>query len=493
MAAPTVGRPPPDPDPGDQNGTATPAPRPASTGELDYVPTLQARLPDDLPRRVTIALWAALVLATGYLAFGRPWSQLGNAGVNLFLGELILGAFLLWRPTREALLGIAHNLFRPCRTHVLWWSLAALLTYGLIQFAAAVVRGPQPLEAAKIFAANYLPFFLVGGIAAQAMWHGFLPWLNRWLPWVNGIVIVVSQVVFKNQLNLPFSHAKGIAPQSGTIVVFALLLAYERPLFRRWYLWGLNGFALLLMQIRAQWLAVFIAGVIWAVLSGHIRTLLKVALAGTVLLGALAIADVKIPGSPARGGEVSIAGILARSIAPFDPDLSAQIATPTGAGSFKDTADWRRKWWRIIRYEQRQTVERRLFGLGYGQPLSEYAPFIPYEERPVRTPHNLYYFALGYGGYVGVAVLYGFLGALGRTMLWVYRRTRNPLGLLVWSMALGQSLFDNFYETPFAAVPIYFVLGACLVPAVPELVAVIRGALRLGPAPPNLLSTPPPA
>lgn len=457
------------------------------------VSSVDARPPRNLPRAATTYLWIALAMGLGYLAFGRPWSQIGNATVNLFLGELLLIGMLAWPPTRAAFVGACRNLMRPCRTHLMWWALLAMMSYGVAQFVVAFLTGPQPLDAAKIFAANYLPAFLLAGIATQAIWPGFLPWLNRWLPWVNGLVIVVSQVVLQNKINLPLSHVKGIAPQCGSIVVFALMLSYERPLFRRWYLWGLNGFALLLMQIRAQWLAVFIAAVLWAVISGHLRTLAKVALAGLVLLGALAIADVRIPGSPARGGEVSIAGIFARSVAPFDPELSNRIATPTGSSSFKDTADWRRKWWRIIRFEQRQSVERRLFGLGYGRPLSYYAPFIPFEEQPVRTPHNLYYFALGYGGYLGVVVLYGFLLTLGRTTYWVYRHTGNPVGLMVWAMSVGQSCFDNFFETPFAAVPIYFVLGLCIAPAVPELVAAVRRPLGLGPAPADMLSTPPPA
>ena len=137
-----------------------------------------------------------------------------------------------------------------------------------------------------------------------------------------------------------------IAPQSGTIVSLCLMLAYERPLFRRWHLWALNGFVLLYMQVRAGWLAVAVATVVWGVLNHRGALVAKVVALALTLLVLLAVLDVKIPGAPGRGGQVSVTGILARSIAPFDERLAAKYSDQSAG--FNDTAEWRTRWWQLI-------------------------------------------------------------------------------------------------------------------------------------------------
>ena len=71
----------------------------------------------------------------------------------------------------------------------------------------------------------------------------------------------------------------------------------------------------------------------------------------------------------------------------------------------------------------------------------------------VRTPHNIFYYALGYSGWIGVAIFFA-LQLTCASMLWrVYRLTGQAYGLAVWAATLIAAFFGNVMETPFGAIP----------------------------------------
>ena len=113
--------------------------------------------------------------------------------------------------------------------------------------------------------------------------------------------------------------------------------------------------------------------------------------------------------------------------------------------------------------QSRRASRRRLFGLGYGRPLSDLTTFI---NSDLRSPHNVFYFALGYGGWFGVAAFGAMHVAIFFALWKVFRLTGNPFGLLLWVFATLTGLFGNFFETPYNAVPYYTLIGISLAPLV---------------------------
>ena len=86
--------------------------------------------------------------------------------------------------------------------------------------------------------------------------------------------------------------------------------------------------------------------------------------------------------------------------------------------------------------------------------------------REVRTPHSVFYYALGYTGWVGVAI-FGALQLAIVTLLWrSYRLTGQAAGLVFWVMAMARFSFEERFETPFKAIPMYLLWGMAMVPAI---------------------------
>jgi hypothetical protein len=86
--------------------------------------------------------------------------------------------------------------------------------------------------------------------------------------------------------------------------------------------------------------------------------------------------------------------------------------------------------------------------------------------RDIRTPHNVFFYALAYGGWTGVLVFFGFHFALGALQWRVFRLTGQPFGFLAWLLILLAALFGNVYETPFGAVPAYLIAGMAAAPII---------------------------
>jgi hypothetical protein len=98
-----------------------------------------------------------------------------------------------------------------------------------------------------------------------------------------------------------------------------------------------------------------------------------------------------------------------------------------------------------------------LIGLGYGFALGDLVPYL--QGSAIRTPHNVFFYALAYGGWLGVAVFFGVQAALAHILLRAYQLTRQPFGLCYWIMTLTGAFFSNCLETPFGAIPFYLILG----------------------------------
>jgi hypothetical protein len=151
---------------------------------------------------------------------------------------------------------------------------------------------------------------------------------------------------------------------------------------------------------------------------------------------------------------------VGRLVAPFDEKLASEL-TPIAEGN-AGTARWRTEWWKVIWTTTYRDASTAAFGRGYGFPLSSLVPYIRNEV--LRTPHNAFFYALGYSGWVGVALLCAFQFALAGVLWQVYRLTGQPFGLVIWVTFLCVALFGNLLETPFGAIPMYLLTGLAAAP-----------------------------
>jgi hypothetical protein len=137
------------------------------------------------------------------------------------------------------------------------------------------------------------------------------------------------------------------------------------------------------------------------------------------------------------------------------------------------TAWWRVLWWQ--RLEDDVMAQNPLFGLGFGQSLGVYNPFLVGDDQtrwPVRSPHNFNMTVFARMGIVGSAA-WALILVLGPGVLFVrlwkngfrgrrYRGDRKE-ELLFWLAMLlatwGDASFGVLLEGPVLAVPFWFALG----------------------------------
>jgi O-antigen ligase len=177
-----------------------------------------------------------------------------------------------------------------------------------------------------------------------------------------------------------------------------------------------------------------------------------------LILGIFFVLDIKIPAPQSRVGEISVRGVVGRIIAPINEELASQYIDV--ADDAAATVSWRTDWWRAIWMRVHEQDSTALFGLGYGFPLSGLVPYI--EAGTIRTPHNVFFYALGYGGWLGVILFYG----LQFSLIAIFFRSTKTRGtifaILVWVFTFVKAHFDNLFETPFGAIPYYLLIGLSL-------------------------------
>jgi hypothetical protein len=106
--------------------------------------------------------------------------------------------------------------------------------------------------------------------------------------------------------------------------------------------------------------------------------------------------------------------------------------------------------------------ETTVLGHGYGFPLGDLVPYLKGEF--IRTPHNEFFFALGYTGWVGVTVFALFQIQICRLLWNAYRFDGRPFGIAYWVSISTFGMFFPVGETPYGAIPFYLIIGWCLSP-----------------------------
>ncbi len=417
------------------------------------------------------AYWTrvAAVLVMGYLCMGRSFAYLGLSWFSVYIGELALGLFLLFGPqtNRGRWLFVVQRVRRLRRLERL---LVMLLAYGGFEALRGILEGHSAFTSLRDTAFDYYPLFVLLGVWVGLENARLLRRLIRALAWINGCY-GLAYVLFLSRLpwTMP-GTATAASPVPlfsqpyGSAIALLGLLAFEPKPRRVWHLIALNGFVLLGVQVRAEWLGFGVGLLMLAWCTGRVK---KMVAAGTVfvaLLGLMYVTNMNLPSPKGRGGEISVDYLVARAVAPLNKAAASNLASAKQAKFFAGTAEWRLAWWAAIWAKVHANLPSALLGLGYGYPIGNLNPAI---ERGtfIQTPHSDFFYALVFSGWLGV-VLFALVQFEVLRLLWrSYRITGQPFGLMCWAALLAASLFENFFEAPFGAIPFYLMVGMALAPA----------------------------
>src|SRR6267142_6077888 len=252
----------------------------------------------------------ASVLIVGYLSLSRAFAYLGIPAWKVFVSEVVLGFLLLCGPRLETRRWLWVVLKIPnLRRFMTWYGL--FLAYGVMQVFRGIWQGNPPLIAVRDLAFNYYPIYFFLGLWAGLMRPDLLPRLIRGFAWFNGIYGVLF-VLFLNRVEW---FMPGVSTEVVPVPIFGLptysfvallgLLAYEKNIGRSWYLLLLNGFVMLGMQIRSEWLAFTVGVLIWCLLTRQRRRVVQAAAVLGCLFALMYVTDFHVA-SPLSRSEYDI-------------------------------------------------------------------------------------------------------------------------------------------------------------------------------------------
>jgi hypothetical protein len=409
----------------------------------------------------------AFFLLIGYCLMGRSFAYLGIPPWHLFIGELVLAAFLLAGPATSLgawpkLAPRIAPLKKVAKAYVL------LFLYGVFEVVRGIALGHPALTSLRDLAFDYYPLFLLLGIWLGLRRPNFARKCFRVLAWLNA-VYGISYVLFLNRVLWLFP---GVSDRVTPVAIFGLpefsfvvllgLLALEPDLKAVWYLLAANAFVLLGMQVRAEWFGFAVGLVIWGWMT---KRLMRIAAGGAVivvLIILMALVNFKIPGPATRGGgQISARDLVGRAVAPIDPDLAENYTSYYRMDL--DTTLWRTVWWLAIWNAVHSSYSSALLGFGYGYPIGDLVPYLQGDF--IQTPHDVFFYALAYSGWIGVAI-FAVLQAEIVSLLWrAWRRTGRPVGIILWAAMIAFALFTPFFEVPQGAIPFYLFCGLLIAPA----------------------------
>jgi hypothetical protein len=419
-----------------------------------------------LSDRPLVDRWAklALILIVGYLCAGRSFAYLGLPWISLYLGEISLAAFLVLGPRtkRGRWLKVVQRAKRFRRLDHL---VVLLICYGGFEALHGIFSGYPVFTAVRDTAFNYYPVFLFLGVWSAIQDPDFLGRAVRALAWWNGCY-GLAYALFLSRLPWAMpgtadtpSAVPVFSEPLGSAIAILGLFAYEPKLRRVWHLLALNFVVMFFVQMRAEWVGFCVGLAIFAWCTKRIKHLAIAGALVTALLAVMFITHIHLPAPRGRGGEISVDGIVARAVAPVDRDFAAQLAPRRAVVGYVGTVSWRLFWWASIWHTVHEKPIRAVLGLGYGYPIGDLNPFIQ-SGTFIQTPHNDFFYALAYSGWLGVLLFVLLQIELVRLLWHGYLRTGQPFGLMCGAALLAESMFGDFFEAPMGAIPFYLLIGA---------------------------------
>lgn len=439
--------------------------------------------------------WAnlALFLIVGYLGIGKPFAYLGLPQISLFIGEMALAAFLLFGPrtNRGTWLKLTQRI-RPLKRFE--WLLLFTLLYGVFEALRGTLKGYSVVAAIRDTAFDYYPIFLLLGVWVGLRDRRFLSRVIRSLSFWAGCY-GFAYVLFLSRIPWTVPGTEGrvpvfLGPYGASAVALLGLLTLEPQLKRVWHLVLLNLFVLLGVQVRAEWVG-FAAGVVaFVVLTKRLKQLALAVSAFVILLGLMYATGLSLETPVGRGSKVgtkiSADYLVARAIAPLNRNLADDLAPANDVSFAASTVAWRTVWWASIWKEVHAQLSTALFGFGYGYPIGSLNPDIG-AGTFIQTPHNDIFYALAFCGWVGVLLFLLVQVEIFKLLLQSCRMTGQSFGVVCWTALFTMSLFEDFFEAPFAAIPFFLLMGAAIAPSMLRARGASpngsRGSLRLSPNP----------
>jgi hypothetical protein len=405
-----------------------------------------------------------LFLLLGFALTGRSFAYLGIPPAKLFISDLTLTAFVFLRP-RELFDPWIQALTRGGPLGPFAWMLLASVGYGIVEVVRGLLAGFPPVIALQNLVFNVYPIYMFLGI-----------WVGARRPQLLLRYVQVFAVCFcmyapayllflhKVELAMPGSDGVSVFGQAGNggFIMLGLLCLDPKP-GRFWFPMSMGAMVFLAAQVRAEWAGMGLALLIWGILSRKMTRVVTFGAAIAALLTIGFLLDVTIPSPAERGGAISSPEIVARAISAVSPDLAKDLTGSENTGFYRGTVTWRERWWSAIWANSQVNYTNLLIGPGYGFALRDLVNYLK-DSGAIRTPHSVFFYALGYAGWIGVVLFLGLQGACGALMWRAYRLTGQSFGIAAWAFALLGAFFGNVLETPAGAIPFYLTLGLVVGP-----------------------------
>jgi hypothetical protein len=403
-----------------------------------------------------LRLWAgiATVLTCGYALWGRAFAYIGIPAAKIFVGDVALILFLLCCTRAISDLWVT-GLLRSTPLSGVSWGLIVFLFYGALELARGIALGQAPLPALQELVFNVYPLYFLMGLLAALTYKGIVGKIVRFMALVSCIWGLIYYLFLRNvQIAIP--GASMIIVEPGGAALTLIGMSYFN--LRRWWpIVAISAFFTLAGQVRGVWVGVSVALLVQAILGKQFNRIVWGFGSVALLLLVGFWTDFNIPSPEGRGGAVSSREIIGRAIAAVDENAAREYS-PHNAAMYAGTAAWRKIWWGEIWSSVNAHVDTALLGHGYGYPLHDLVSYLRSEE-DLRTPHSVFYFSLGYTGWIGVVIFFSLQGSIGLMLFRAWRVTGATFGFSLWFSSMVSSMFENTYETPFAAIPQYLLLG----------------------------------
>jgi len=409
-------------------------------------------------------MWEKIIslLVLGYLSMSRSFAYIGIPSLKIFVGEIVLGSFLIAKP--QMLVGrLTYLLINRNNLGIYGWIYTIFLSIGIIEVLRGIYFNYNFVTILQNFVFNYYPLYIFVGLAIAIQDYNILPRIIRMLAWFNGIY-GLSYILFLDEINIIMPGSTDVpifGGPAGSALAIIGLLSFEKEITKKiTFLLLINAFVLLGMQMRSEWLGFLLGLIIWGIITKRFGRVIGGGFIVLFILGFMLLMDINIPAPEERGGNISTRDIIGRALAGINPELAMQFTSR--ADVYAGTISWRKEWWQAIWQSVNNDTITFFIGHGYGFNLHELVPYL--ENLAIRSPHNIFFYVLGYSGIIGILTFYAFIFYLLRLLIRSYKITRNPFGIIYWVMGTEMTHFGNYLETPFCAIPFYLIIGMSLAP-----------------------------